>query len=84
MKTSAMTVEGKKGWANITRLVVGGKTFIPIHGHGATGMFEFNADPRDPRNQEHVAAHLQRLLDGHKGTNGDVAEYLRAVQTFTD
>jgi len=84
MKTTRMTVEGAKGWANITRREVAGKMVIAIHGDGAAGLFDFNADPRDERSQQYAAARLQRELDGYQGTAGDVADYLRAIQTFAD
>jgi hypothetical protein len=34
MKTTRMTVEGAKGWANITRREVAGKMVIAMHGDG--------------------------------------------------
>jgi len=83
MKTTRMTVEGTKGWANIARREVAGKMVISIHGDGAAGLFDFNADTRDERSQQ-CAARLQRELDGYQGTAGDVADYLRAIQTFAD
>jgi hypothetical protein len=79
-----MTVEGAKGWANIARREVAGKMVIAIHGDGAAGLFDFNADARDQRSQQYAAARLQRELDGYQGTAGDVADYLRAIQTFAD
>jgi hypothetical protein len=84
MKTTRMTVEGAKGWANITRGDDGGRMVINIHGDGAAGLFDFNADTRDHPSQERAAARLQRELDGYQGTAGDVADYLRAIQTFAD
>ena len=29
-----------------------------------------------------VAADLQRRLDGYRGTQGDIADYMRAIATF--
>ena len=84
MKVTRMTVEGAKGWANITRREVAGKMVISIHGDGAAGLFDFNADTRDERSQRYGAARLQRELDGYQGTVGDVADYLRAIQHFAD
>jgi len=84
MKVTRMTVEGAKGWANITRREVAGKMVISIHGDGAAGLFDFNADTRDERSQQYASARLQRELDGYQGTAGDVADYLRAIQTFAD
>jgi len=84
MKVTRMTVEGARGWANITRRDDGGRMVINIHGDGAAGLFEFTAGTRDHPSQEHAAARLQRELDGYQGTAGDVADYLRAIQTFAD
>ena len=84
MKVTRMTVEGAKGWANITRRDDAGQMVINIHGDGAAGLFDFNADTRDERSQQYAAARLQQELDGHQGTAGEVADYLRAIQTFVD
>jgi hypothetical protein len=80
-----MTVEGKVGFANIRRIDVHGKAFVFVHGHAdVAGTVEFNIDPRDERSQQHAASRLQRQLDGYRGTQGDVADYLRAIQTLAD
>jgi hypothetical protein len=84
VKTMQMTVEGAKGWANIARREVAGKAVIGIRGDGAAGLFGLNVDTRDERSQQYAAARLQRELDGYQGTAGDVAGYLRAIQTFAD
>ena len=84
MKITHMTVESTKGWANIARREVAGKAVIGIRGDGAAGIFDLNIDTRDERSQRHAAARLQRELDGYQGTAGDVADYLRAIQTFAD
>ena len=84
MQITHMTVESTKGWANITRREVAGKMVIAIHGDGAPGLFDFNADTRDGRSQQYAAARLQRELDGYHGTAGDVADYLRAIQNFAE
>jgi len=87
MKTTRMTVEGAKGEATIARIEVAGKVVIGIRGvnYGVPGgVFAQNADVRDEYSQLLAAARLQRELDGYEGTNGDVAEYLRAIQTFAD
>ena len=84
MKTTRMTVEGAKGWANLTRREVAGKVVISIHGDGAEGVFDLNADTRDEGSQRYAAARLQRELDGYQGAAGDVADYLRVIQTFAD
>ncbi|MBM4020150.1 MAG: hypothetical protein FJ288_17835 [Planctomycetes bacterium] len=84
MKITRMTVEGTKGWANIARREVAGKAVIGIRGDGAAGVFDLNVDTRDERSQRYAAARIQRELDGYQGTTGDVADYLRAIQTFAD
>ena len=84
MKTTHMTVESTKGWANIARREVAGKAVIGIRGDGAAGIFDLNVDTRDERSQRYAAARLQRELDGYQGTQGDVADYQRAIQTFAD
>jgi hypothetical protein len=48
------------------------------------GILDLEVDTRDERSQRHAAARLQRELDGYQGTAGDVADYLRAIQTFAD
>ena len=57
---------------------------IVVRGDGAAGIFDLNVDTRDERSQRYAAARLQRELDGYQGSAGDVAEYLRAIQTFAD
>jgi len=84
MKVTRMTVEGARGWANIARRDVAGKAVIGIRGDGAAGVFDLNVDTCDERSQRYAAARLQRKLDGYQGTQGDVADYLRAIQTFAD
>jgi hypothetical protein len=39
---------------------------------------------RDHAAQQGIAARLQQTLDGCRGTGGDIAEYLRAIETFAD
>ena len=84
MKITHMTVESTKRWANIARREVAGKAVIGIRGDGAAGILDLNVDTRDERSQQYAAARLQRELDGYQGTAGDVADYLRAIQTFAD
>ena len=84
MKVTRMTVEGAKGWANIVRREVAGKMVISIRGDGAAGVFDLEVDTRDEQSQRSAAARLQRELDGYQGTAGDVADYLRAIQTFAE
>jgi hypothetical protein len=84
MKVTFMTVEGAKGWVNLQHREVGGKKVIGFRGDGTRGIFDFEVDTCDEQGQRHAAARLQRELDGYQGTQGDVADYLRAVQTSAD
>ena len=84
MKITRMTVESTKGWANIARREVAGKQVIGIRGDGALGILDLEVDTRDEQSQRSAAARLQRELDGYPGTAGDVADYLRAIQTFAN
>jgi len=56
MKVTRMTVEGAKGWANITRREVAGKAVIGIRGDGAAGIFDLNVDTCDEQSQRYAAA----------------------------
>ncbi len=80
MKVTRMTVEGAKGWANITRR----DGMIHAHGDGAAGLLDLRARPDIAAQQDQMAQQLQYLLDGYQGTAGDVADYLRAIQNFAD
>ena len=84
MKITRMTVQSTKGWANIAYRDVAGKQVIGIRGDGALGILDLEVDTRDEQSQWSAAARLQRELDGYQGTAGDVADYLRAIQTFAD
>jgi hypothetical protein len=75
-----MTVEGARGWANIMRR----DGMIYAHGDGAAGLFDLRARPDIAAQQDQMVRQLQYMLDGYRGTAGDVAEYLRAIQNFAD
>jgi len=61
MKTTRMTVEGAKGWANIAHREVAGKQVIGIRGDGAAGIFDLSVDTRDERSQRY-AVRLHALV----------------------
>jgi len=92
MRTLRMVVGGMKGWAEIAledevaSAQHGGlpQYVIGIHGMGATGPFKFTADPGDEGCQRSAAGELQWHLEGYRGTEGDVADYLRAIEAFAD
>ena len=80
MKVTRMTVEGVKGWANITRR----DGMIHAHGDGAARLFNLRARPDIAAQQDQLARDLQYALDGYRGAVGDVAECLRFIQHFAD
>jgi hypothetical protein len=49
-----------------------------------TAVWEVAARAGDENRLELAARRLQATLDGYEGTNGDVADYLRAIQNFAD
>ena len=95
MKITQMTVEGARGEARLSR--AGGHIRIeakwldrivetPQHDMPVfeTAVWEVAARPSDEELLERNARRLQATLDGYEGTNGDVVEYLRAIQHFAD
>jgi len=95
MKTTQMTVEGARGEARLSRvdgnirveakwlgrIIAGVKRDVPVF---ETAVWEVAARSGDEELLERTARRLQATLDGYEGTNGDVAEYLRAIQNFAD
>jgi hypothetical protein len=94
MKTTRIDIEGPNGTATIIR---DGRC-IEISGHrlvkaietkdGRTCVvrkpFRLLADAWSCNENYKVARDLQQHLDGSRGTNGDVAEYRRAIAIFED
>ncbi len=95
MKTTQMTVEGARGEARLCRadgnirieakwlgrIIAGKKRDVPVF---ETAVWEVAARGGDEELLERTARRLQATLDGYEGTEGDVADYLRAVQNFAD
>jgi hypothetical protein len=95
MKTTQMTVEGARGEARLSRadgnirieakwlgrVVPGVKRDMLVF---ETVVWEVAARSSDEELLERTARRLQATLDGYEGTAGDVADYLRAIQTFAD
>ena len=95
MKTAQMTVEGARGEARLCRadgnirieakwldhIVETPKRDMPVF---ETAVWEVAARSGDAELLERTARRLQATLDGYEGTEGDVADYLRAIQNFAD
>ncbi|MCY2950491.1 MAG: hypothetical protein NTU53_00750 [Planctomycetota bacterium] len=95
MKITQMTVEGARGEARLCRadgnirieakwlgrIVPGTKRDMLVF---ETAVWEVAARSGDDVRLELAARRLQATLDGYEGTNGDVAEYLRAIQNFAE
>ena len=90
-----MTVAGARGEARLCRadgnirieakwlgrIIVTQKRDVPVF---ETTVWEVAARSGDEERLELAARRLQATLDGYEGTNGDVADYLRAIQNFAD
>jgi hypothetical protein len=93
MKTTRIDIEGRLGKATIFRS--GGEIIINASRRRGTPdkIIRRGISPaedswvvgtRDHAAQQGLAARLQQTLDGDRGTAGDVADYLRAIETFAD
>ena len=94
MKVTQMTVEGARGEARLSRadgnirieakwlgrIIPGTKRDMLVF---ETATWEVAARADEDR-LELAARRLQATLDGYEGTNGNVADYLRAIQNFAD
>ena len=92
MRTTRIDIEGSRGRATIFRsgsdIVVNvtrraGKPDDTIRlgiGHEDSWL----VGCRDHAAQQGLAVRLQKTLDGHAGTAGDVADYQRVIETFAD
>ncbi|MCX5683402.1 MAG: hypothetical protein NT049_06940, partial [Planctomycetota bacterium] len=90
MKITQMTVEGARGEARLSRvdgnirieakwlgrIVPGTKRDMLVF---ETAVLDVAASSDEDR-LELAARRLQATLDGYEGTNGDVADYQRAIQ----
>ena len=89
MRTTRIDIEGRRGrYATVSRRE-GARaievTILAPDQPGPLGDGEtFQADATNEDSQRYAAALLQKRLDGYAGTAGDVADYLRVIQTFAD
>ena len=92
MRTTRIDIEGRTGKAtifrsgaeiliNIARRTEAGDTTIR-RGIGRNDSWVVSA--RSEWEQKDAAAKLQRALDGQPGTQGDIADYQRVIETFAD
>jgi len=95
MKITQMTVEGARGEARLCRadgnirieakwlgrIVPGTKRDMLVF---ETAVWEVAARATDDVRLELAARRLQATIDGYEGTNGDVADYLQAIQNFAE
>ena len=94
MKTTRIEIEGRGGTAAIRRedrrIVITGTRVTRVverrDGQGVPVGEAFQLVGRADNHQANVvvARMLQKYLDGYRGTEGDVAEYLRVIETFAD
>ena len=81
MRIKRIEIEGERGEATITRT----KHTVAIHIQpvGKPDL-ALNADARSEESMRYAAQRLQHELDGYLGTNGDIADYRRALDSLTD
>jgi hypothetical protein len=94
MKITRIDIEGPNGTATITRegrdIRIDGRYLVKAveAKDGRTALvsegFQLLGDARNAEYNRTVAGLLQATLDGYRGTNGDVADYLRVIETFAD
>jgi hypothetical protein len=92
MRTTRIDIEGDRGRAtifrsgsdiviNVTRRSAKPDDTIRLGiGHEDSWL----VGCRDHAAQQGLAVRLQKTLDGHAGTAGDVADYQRVIETFAD
>ena len=94
MRTTRIEIEGPNGTATIGRedrriLITGTRVTRVVERRDGEGVPVAEAFQLVGRADNHdanvvVARMLQKYLDGHRGTEGDVADYLRVIQAFAD
>ncbi|MCK4873624.1 MAG: hypothetical protein KAS72_12955 [Phycisphaerales bacterium] len=86
MRTTRIEIQGREGhYATISRLYEPRPCRfirVDILCPGLDRTHRVSADDRD--DQWSMAECLQETLDGYRGTNGDIDEYFRTLQTFAD
>ena len=94
MKTTRIDIEGPNGTVTIRRkdrriVITGTRVTRVVERRNGEGVpvgeaFQLVGRADNVHANVVVARMLQKYLDGHRGTDGDVAEYLRVIQTFAD
>jgi len=85
MKTTRIDIEGRAGHHATVSRKDGGRTIdIEVLTPDRPDGFVFRANPTLDASQRYAAARLHKALEGYEGTAGDVADYLRVIQTFAD
>jgi len=97
MKTTRIEIEGPLGRATVQRdgqderriLITGTRVTRVVERRNGEGLPVGEAFQLVGRADNHdanvvVARMLQKYLDGHHGTEGDIAEYRRVIETFED
>jgi hypothetical protein len=84
MKVTQMTVAGVGGKATVFRSETGEVVINVSRATGSPREDSWTVDARDGEAQARAAVAVQRLMDGYAGTNSEVGDYLRAIQTFAD
>jgi hypothetical protein len=89
MRTTRIDIEGRAGhYATISRKrgarVIEIAVLTPGQPGRTGGGETFNADATNEDSQRYAAALLQKRLDGYQGAAGDIADFLRVIQTFAD
>jgi len=80
-RLSARAASSAARAAGFTRSIETPKRDMPVF---ETAVWEVAARSGDDEHLELAARRLQATLDGYEGANGDVAEYLRAIQNFAE
>ena len=85
MRTTRIDIEGRPGhYATVSRKQGARNIDITMLTPDQPDGVTIHADARDAGSVRYAAAWVQKRLDGHEGTAGDVADYLRVVQAFAD
>jgi len=82
MRVTRIDVEGAQGKKAAVRRQ-GDRVAIEVPG-SAGQVWTYEAGAQDGAEQGRLARLLQQKLDGHRGTEGDVAGYLRIIQMLAD
>jgi hypothetical protein len=85
MKVTRIDIEGRaEHYATVTRKdgsdTIDITLLTPVWPDGNT----VKASATNPDAPRHIAAWLHRALEGYEGAAGDIADYLRVIQTFAD